>query len=493
MNPKETDIPQEYIAQKGDTLQSIAVRFDLSLSWLRQINNLFSDFILPGDVIKVWKRKEEEGYQLKIPAQLFDPGDQNHCPYGNLYLYLDKVVFNAELSQETLSIFLESIDDIDLIIHPFNEYDTTKHSNSDELLYLLMINYRENIGDRQSNIVKKKPGQSTLFSSMKKYAEPFKHQLAKAINNIRKNHGENVLLSEESDTWVPEMYVDSSSCISKEFDEEEENHEKGKNKNKNNLQRAETDSAFSLAASKSSQLSASQELIKPLNSKKSKLTSGLTSDHSDLNTPNSTTMNSSGTQEMTSGNNSKKLPRKVSHQNPMPNIEILNGTSEILLPEDFTSLRTSLPYRYKNGNWRLLFQLSRDGCSYSSFFKRTENLYPIVLVLKTDNNERIGAFASRGFQFSQQYYGSGETFVFKLTPKYEFYTWSQANKYFIASSEEEISIGGGGSSAIWIDGNLLSAFSESCSTFNSPGLTSNYNFKINDLEAWKIDSGSSRK
>jgi LysM repeat protein len=42
-----------YAIQQGDTLSSVAIRFDLTVSWLRHTNNLFTDAIFPGEELKI--------------------------------------------------------------------------------------------------------------------------------------------------------------------------------------------------------------------------------------------------------------------------------------------------------------------------------------------------------------------------------------------------------------------------------------------------------
>lgn len=170
----------------------------------------------------------------------------------------------------------------------------------------------------------------------------------------------------------------------------------------------------------------------------------------------------------------------------LPDAQMI-GSSVLLKHDEVDALRLHLPHRYRTGNWKLLFCLSKDGCSYRTFFSRTEKKHPVVMVLLTDGNERIGCFVSCGFMFSRHYYGSGETFVFRLQPSVEIFKWAQGNEFFTCSTENEIAIGGGGASAIWIGGNLLNAFSESCPTFDSPSLTKEMRFKIVDLEVWQIE------
>lgn len=171
----------------------------------------------------------------------------------------------------------------------------------------------------------------------------------------------------------------------------------------------------------------------------------------------------------------------------LPDIALNDGMSNILSDDDILKLRRAVPHRYVNHNWTLLYQISRDGCSYRTFYMKTERKSPVLFALKSDTNERFGAYISTGFKLSKNYYGSGETFIFKLDPTFQPFKWSEANQYFISTSENEIAIGGGGASAIWIDGHLFKAFSEPCPTFGSPSLTSKIDFKIIDLEVWLLE------
>jgi LysM repeat protein len=162
------------------------------------------------------------------------------------------------------------------------------------------------------------------------------------------------------------------------------------------------------------------------------------------------------------------------------------GQSRIFKEEDIEAIRRILPYQYKEATWKLLFQLSQDGSSYITFYEKCKNLAPVLLIIKTDQEDRIGAYVSNGFKISKNFYGSGETFVFTCEPKFEAYRWQNSNQYFISSSKEDISVGGGGASAIWIDHEFLNAFSEPCPTFNSPSLSKQPRFSILDVEVWQL-------
>jgi hypothetical protein len=160
--------------------------------------------------------------------------------------------------------------------------------------------------------------------------------------------------------------------------------------------------------------------------------------------------------------------------------------STIIDDETAAEIRRAMPTRFRNAEWGRLFQLSTDGSSYGTFFQATENVAPAVLVVRTDRGDRFGCYSSEGFKNSKQYYGTGETFVFQITPAFAAFGWTNASDFFVASSDDEIAIGGGGNSAIWIDRYMLKGFSEACPTFGSPHLASQKRFRVMDMEAWGI-------
>ena len=412
---QEHDNFKEYIAQKGDTVQSIAIKFDLPVQWLRQINHLVSDIIIPGDRIKIWSKMEVSKYLKDIPTQMFDPKDQQKKPHGTLYLYPECLRFFSRDSNENIMIKLDDIVDLDVVISPFNNLDSNAIKNTNQLFYLLMVSYKKQGEEKIS---------SSLFSGMRLHIQPFKKELALAINARRRKSGENAnLLEVDSNIWTPNTSSEQSANTSREV-----------------------------------------------------------SDHEDDEIHQKTTKK---TEENANEGNKSSPPMHRFHSNVLLPIEI-KGQTHILTSEDFLSLRNSLPFRFKNSNWLLLFQMSKDGCSYNTFFQFIHNCQPILLIIKTFKNEKIGTFSTEGFRSSDHYTGTGETSVFRLTPSFEYFTWSQNNKYFIACTNDSISVGGGGASAIWIDENFLNAYSESCPTFNSPCLTSTNKFQIQDIEAWQI-------
>jgi hypothetical protein len=160
------------------------------------------------------------------------------------------------------------------------------------------------------------------------------------------------------------------------------------------------------------------------------------------------------------------------------------GKSEIFEEGHVTAIRSVLPIRFGKAPWKLLYRLSADGCSYQTLYQRTGQSAPLVLVVETDAHDKFGVYLPSGLKNSKDFYGTGETVLFRLSPAFQALAWnrSASNRLFTLSTLEELVIGGGGSPAIWLGPGLFEGFSEPCPIFASPRLTRHMYFRVMNAE-----------
>lgn len=195
-----------------------------------------------------------------------------------------------------------------------------------------------------------------------------------------------------------------------------------------------------------------------------------------------------------SENKSDGVPLKITLQEETLLDISINGKSNIFNEEDILQFRKYLPKLYRNSNWNCLFQTRIHGFSLSTLFSRTAKKSPLLLFIKTMDNEVIGGFLYNGLIISDKYYGNYETFVFRMKPNIEVFHWDirkpKSNRYFVSSNLSCISFGAsseqGGGSALFIQNDLNTGFSEDCDTYSSPQLTKTKKFLIDELEIWYI-------
>uniref|UniRef100_A0A0G4I106 Oxidation resistance protein 1 n=1 Tax=Chromera velia CCMP2878 TaxID=1169474 RepID=A0A0G4I106_9ALVE len=66
------------------------------------------------------------------------------------------------------------------------------------------------------------------------------------------------------------------------------------------------------------------------------------------------------------------------------------------------------------------------------------------------------------------------------------FMWSARNDFFIYTDERTLAVGGGGSYALVIDGDMFRGSSHCCSTFNSPPLASKEDFLVRGFQLWSF-------
>ncbi|KAM6939727.1 TBC1 domain family member 24-like [Xenentodon cancila] len=227
---------------------------------------------------------------------------------------------------------------------------------------------------------------------------------------------------------------------------------------------------------------------------------------------------------------------------------------------DFSSLHSSvltgtemgvvwawIPERFALFNPVRLFSTAEHGRSLASFYSRLEGHEPVVLIIKTVDEEVCGAFLSTDVMQRRTcdsqglaYFGTGECFVFTLRPSMERYQRPMVNiitrtaspqlvqpssggsapvsrcgvsqtdtipfsapsedpmtakepkrpkeqefSMFIAGDDSRLVIGGDGGHALCLQQDLEGGYTKPCDTFRSSPLCKGH-FQIQSLEVWGI-------
>eukprot|EP00163_Fabomonas_tropica_P018767 TRINITY_DN33166_c0_g1_i1.p1 TRINITY_DN33166_c0_g1~~TRINITY_DN33166_c0_g1_i1.p1 ORF type:complete len:814 (-),score=124.71 TRINITY_DN33166_c0_g1_i1:292-2733(-) len=168
----------------------------------------------------------------------------------------------------------------------------------------------------------------------------------------------------------------------------------------------------------------------------------------------------------------------------------LDHESHFLTRADILQLHGELPRRCEQRDWELLYSTRKHGISLQTLYRLCPRRYSLLCVRSTDG-QVFGALASEAWRVHHTYFGSGETFVWRLREqgdnaerKLEVFKWSRKNNYFMLGKEDSIAFGGGGHFALYIDADLASGSSGPCTTFDSEQLTTEQDFGVLDVEVW---------
>ena len=189
----------------------------------------------------------------------------------------------------------------------------------------------------------------------------------------------------------------------------------------------------------------------------------------------------------------QKPKKQVATSFVLPDPVLAEGASQVISAIESGDIKVALPRRFQRYSWSLIYRISKDGSSYTSMSQALRRKRSVLLLIRTSDGEKIGAFAPNGFSVGDTKVNSnGEAFVFTFTPSFTRYKWARTSEFFISLSQEELMVGGCGSAAIWIDGLFLNGFSERCNAFNSPPLTATPQFRVSELELWFVGDERTR-
>ncbi|KAH9837596.1 TLD-domain-containing protein [Rhodofomes roseus] len=174
-------------------------------------------------------------------------------------------------------------------------------------------------------------------------------------------------------------------------------------------------------------------------------------------------------------------------------------TSPVLTTELADMLRPYFPALARlPRSWNLLYSLDQHGISLNTLYRRCENHMGGALVVMRDSGDAVfGVWMGQGVHLSKgAYYGSGESFLWKLLPgkRLRIYKWTGKNDYVALCEPEYLSFGGGdGHYGLYLDDTLNDGSSARCLTFENEPLCSegprqgeNVRFECVGLEVWGV-------
>ncbi len=180
-------------------------------------------------------------------------------------------------------------------------------------------------------------------------------------------------------------------------------------------------------------------------------------------------------------------------------IPSLVGENISILTNDLAKqLRPRLPRILHIDSMVLLYSLTQNGSDFTTFYLNMKNTEYAIILIETISGEIIGGFSSSTWKVSSSYYGTGESFLFKIDKESNTildYQWTSANNFFMYSTEHQIGMGGGGDGFGFIlDTDFRSVSSKCCATYGNPCLLSTEEpIFVKNIEAFGFSSYIQRR
>jgi hypothetical protein len=207
----------------------------------------------------------------------------------------------------------------------------------------------------------------------------------------------------------------------------------------------------------------------------------------------------------------------------------------VLSPPLMESLQAFLPYTKSGQNFYLKYSMVRDGASLPTLLKRARGVQYSILAVETIDGEVFGSFTAQPWRKNWNYFGTGESFLWKMRrsrlekthgileqaqkeSEIDVYPYTGENRFIQLCTHDRIAVGGGipASSPLasssggekktmddvdnvkeheWgfglaIQSDLLQGSSSPCVTFGSPSLSNAHPdgslFEIINIELWTL-------
>ncbi|XP_022257322.1 oxidation resistance protein 1-like isoform X1 [Limulus polyphemus] len=190
--------------------------------------------------------------------------------------------------------------------------------------------------------------------------------------------------------------------------------------------------------------------------------------------------------EIVSMSNLESSPYLDPFELPFPE---LREESEILTEEHCRELAKHLPHRVEGCPWILIYSSFKHGFSLKTLYREMAKFEtPVILAVIDSEGTVFGALTSCSLKISEHFYGTGESFLFRFSPSFQHYYWTEKNTYFIKGDKDSLAFGAGsGQFGLWLDGDLFHGRSHNCETFENDTLSTHEDFVVKGIEAWGFE------
>ncbi len=174
-------------------------------------------------------------------------------------------------------------------------------------------------------------------------------------------------------------------------------------------------------------------------------------------------------------------------QNAVQYLPKLDFSSDILNTNQLKELHSRLPHYHQYTNLYRIFSISVDGSALKSLYNKCEGINNSILVIKDDEQNVFGAYASEEYSPTSKFSGTGECFLFTFYKenKIHIYCSTGLNDHYMYCDDEQICFGCSDDYfSLALRNNLLDGYSKSTQTYKNEPLNNKDKFFIVKLEVW---------
>ena len=174
-------------------------------------------------------------------------------------------------------------------------------------------------------------------------------------------------------------------------------------------------------------------------------------------------------------------------QNAVQYLPKLDIPSDILNTNQLKELHSRLPNYHQYSNLYRIFSISVDGSNLKTLYNKCEGINNSVLIIRDEEGNVFGAYASEEFTPTSKFSGTGECFLFTFFKenKIHIYCSTGINDHYMYCDNEQICFGCSDDYfSLALRNNLLDGYSKCTQTYKNEPLNNNDKFLIVKLEIW---------
>ena len=165
----------------------------------------------------------------------------------------------------------------------------------------------------------------------------------------------------------------------------------------------------------------------------------------------------------------------------------LDVPSDIFSAYQLKELYEFLPDSHQYSDLYRVFSISIDGCALKTFYNKCQEINNSILVIKDDDDNIFGAYASECFEPNRNFSGTGECFLFTFYKGNKIHVFNSTgiNRFFMYCDDEQICFGCSDDYfSLSLRNDFLEGYSHTTQTYQNQPLSSKDKFIIVKLELW---------
>ena len=165
----------------------------------------------------------------------------------------------------------------------------------------------------------------------------------------------------------------------------------------------------------------------------------------------------------------------------------LDVPSDIFSTYQLKELYEFLPDSHQYSDLYRVFSISIDGCALKTFYNKCQEINNSILVIKDDDDNIFGAYASECFEPNKNFSGTGECFLFTFYKGNKIHVFNSTgiNRFFMYCDDEQICFGCSDDYlSLSLRNDFLEGYSHTTQTYQNQPLSSKDKFIIVKLELW---------